>query len=66
MESKYFNEFRTAIESVVAFAKVKGFNPDTDNFDTLMNDWINHTKKQHEEIIQRAPEALKIIKAILG
>ncbi len=66
MESKYFSDFKMAIESVVAYAKATGFNPDTDNFDTLMNGWINQSKKQHEEIMDRAPEAIQIIKSILG
>ncbi len=66
MESKYFSEYKMAIESVVSYAKSIGFNPENDSFDDLMLNWINHSKKQHEEILSRKEEAIIILKQMVN
>lgn len=65
MESKYFSDYKMAIESLVAFAKSSNFNADGD-FDKLINDWIENSRKQHSEILKRKESVIGIVKAILG
>lgn len=64
MESKYFSDYKMAIESLVAFAKATNFDSEGD-FDKLIKDWILQSKKQHEEIMNRKTAVIQIVKAIL-
>lgn len=60
-----YDHYKTAIDGMVEYAKTIGYDPYTGDFDKLTNDWINHSKKMHERIIENKSDVICVMKQLV-
>ena len=61
----YLLQYQDQIESIASFAKAVNFNPETDDFDLFMREWIDRGRKFQVWVADNKDEAIRMTKQAL-